>query len=334
MLRFISHLFFIFLFLSYSSHAQLETVGVEEAGDLIPEVKEEDSDRKLVNPTEDPIHQELALIAVQSQIGTAVLKKRIEEANTDSFVTTKDDLQEMVDEFSQYASLVDSLSHRYMESSIEKGATPTTPENHSESQEASSHCYIVEGELSASCRGQVYQAEDEQSFIRPVSPEVAQMENIQAEVQGIVSENEDRRPIGIKPDDSRPKRNLVIISMRDGFKEKRKHLEDLLEKGLVDEISLKGIAFVKKNFETYKKTMGDYLKVISDANNHGKCEIPAGSIEVNCFGTRYTLKNTSPIGQQISKGSTKHNLNRGAADFHYSEEVERNSQGNRESISQ
>lgn len=283
----------IFALISMASFAQLKVVGADEGIELLPDIPEGDPDEKLEAIEKKVIHPELALIGVQSQIGQAVLKKRLEDNNREIFTTNSEDLKDMVDEFSRYAVVVESLSHLFLENSIAEGATPITPENEED-------CKIAEGKQQGSCHGDVYQAQERLAPVLPENQAIGSMREIHAGVSSIVSEGDGRLPALPKEGEAQEQRNIVILTMKQDFKEKREHLEGLIANGLINEISLEGIAFAKENFRDYTKVMGDYLKRVSEVSNLGTCDIPAGSLEVLCFGTRYALTNSDPIGESFS----------------------------------
>lgn len=303
---------------SFSVHAQLDVVGVDDGIDLMPEVDEEAKNREIEQPKQEMVHPELALIAATNQIGSAILRKRLKEKNNEIFRTNQSDLNNMVSEFSRYSQVIDSLSRLYIENSIENGAVRIEPDSEVAIEE---DCEVVEGAEEASCEGQRYVAQESVSEAIPFSAEVEGLSEIGAGIE-IVSDGDDVSPGFPAVTPVEVQRNIVILQMEREFKKNREKLESLIESGLIEEVNLKGIAMVKKTFEGYREDMNKYLGRINEVNSFegGRCEIPSGSIEVDCFGTRYALKDETPIGESFSDTVAINDGERAQDDFHFTEE--------------
>ncbi len=288
--------FLLFLILlSFSSFSQLGVVGADEASDLVPKGKENE-ERKLELPKKETLHPEIALIVAELGISGALLDKQLSSKKSDLFKSNRKDIQELAKEYSLYSQLMDSLDDQMLAKVIDSGAESIEPITKSD-------CMVSPEDDSVPCNGKTYVKKDplEEKFI-PQLQDLKKLTPAGTEVVGSPK---------VGPKIEKDQRNLMVITMANALKKRRMSLEGLVQKGLLSEIKLKDLAFLKKSFESYQEKMSRYISRVSrESKLEGQCEITPGEIEVDCYGEKFVLVQKSRFGEQASEEGSQNQHSR------------------------
>lgn len=240
-----------------------------------------------------PLNEDIAIFAGELSYSHALLKKQLDSGNEEYFRTNEHDLQEMVSRFDEFSNLVDSLDELVLGAAIENGANEIEPE-----ESGDSDCHANPNETSARCQNDSYERIERNPIISR-----SQITTF----SGITSTLEEAgNPAPAKAE----QRNLIVLATSKQLAQRRSRLQELIDNGLVSNMTLRDLAHFKKSFSKYRSAMDEYIGRLSGSNSQEnsqeisqdqQCGFNHGDLEFDCHGERFVIVPEGSVGERSSE---------------------------------